>query len=168
MKRVVLVIIIGIVAITLSSGVQVNVDVARAVIDRIEGDYTMVSFSKGRTHKEIDIPNWDINRELSEGVEIPVTAIEGKFYDKMVHDEYQDTEGVYYQFKSDDNEVLWLLTSDEIGHIPNTNDKYILYYTDNGTAKENSNCDCSPEMDCECYLYDDIFFHVEKVGVQDV
>lgn len=126
----------------------------KVIVDRIEGDYAVVEFSKGETIKMQDILVEDLNGKVSEGMEIPVIAIEGKFYgDKGIED-------IYYQFRSDDDTVWWILTAAEIGHIPNTEDKYILYYTNNGTRA----CDCPPELECECYLYDDIFFHIERQG----
>lgn len=133
----------------------------KVIVDRIEGDYAVVEFSKGETIKMQDILVEDINDKVSEGMEIPVIAIEGKFYGDMICKNHQGIEDTYYQFRSDDDTVWWILTATEIGHIPNTEDKYILYYTDNGTKT----CDCPPELECECYLYDDIFFHIERQGV---
>lgn len=133
-----------------------------AVIDRIEGNYAVVEFSKDETTKMLDILVEDINGEVSEGLELPVIAIEGKFYGDMICRDCQGVEDTYYQFKSDDDTVWWVLTEAEIGRIPNAEDKYTLYYMDNGTTKETLVCDCLPEWDCECYLYDDIFFYIER------
>ena len=114
----------------------------------------------------LDILAEDINGEVSGGVEIPVLSSEGKFYGDMICTNNQGVKDKYYQFKSDDDTVWWILTAEEIGFIPNTNDKYVLHYTNNGTVKETEVCDCLPEWDCECYLYDDIFFHIERAGMQ--
>lgn len=162
MVKAILTIILGFVTIIPSSNALINVDTARVIVDRIEGDYAVVEFSKGGTIEMMDILAEDINGEVSEGVEIPVIAIEGKFYGDMICEDYQGVEDTYYQFKSDDGTEWWILTETEIGHIPNTNDKYTLYYTDNGTVKGTQMCDCLPEWDCECYLYDDIFFYIER------
>ena len=132
----------------------------KVIVDRIEGDYAVVEFSKGETIKMQDILVEDINGKVSEGMEIPVIAIEGKFYGDTICKDHKGIEDIYYQFRSDDDTVWWILTAAEIGHIPNTEDKYILYYTNNGTRA----CDCPPELECECYLYDDIFFHIERQG----
>lgn len=140
----------------------VPAETPKAVIDRIEGDYAVVEFSKGEEIKVLDVLKEDINGDVNEGMEISVLSIEGKFYSDMVCKDYKGVEDVYYQFKSDDDTVWWILTETEIGHIPNFDDKYILHYTDNGTVKETPVCDCLPEWDCECYLYDDIFFHIER------
>ena len=137
-------------------------ETASAVIDRIEGNYAVVEFSKDATIKMFDVPVEDINGEVSEKMEIPVIAIEGKFYGDMICRDCQGLEAIYYQFKSDDDTVWWALTETEIGHVPNTDEKYTLYYTDNGTTKEMQVCDCLPEWNCECYLYDDIFFCIER------
>lgn len=134
----------------------------KAVVDRVENNFAVVEFSKDNAIKYLDIPIDDLNGKITEGMEIPVIAVEGNFYGDMICADYKGAEDTYYQFKSDDNTVWWVLTAEEIGHIPNTTDKYILYYTDNGTTKESQVCDCLPEWDCECYLYDDIFFHIER------
>lgn len=95
-------------------------------------------------------------------MKIPVASIEGKFYGDTVCVNHQGIEDIYYQFKSDDDTVWWILTAEEIGHTPNTKGKYILYYTDNGTNNESQVCDCLPEWDCECEVYDDIFLGIER------
>ena len=133
----------------------------RAIIDRIEEGYAVFEFSKSDTIKMQDILVDDINGEVFEGMEIPVIEVEGKFYGDMICTDSNGIEDVYYQFRSDDDSVWWILTAEEVGHIPNIEDKYKLYYTDNGTVKESRVCDCLPEWDCECYLYDDILFHIE-------
>lgn len=133
----------------------------RAIIDRIEEGYAVVEFSKSDTIKMQDILVDDINGEVFEGMEIPVIEVEGKFYGDMICTDSNGIEDVYYQFRSDDDSVWWILTAEEVGHIPNIEDKYKLYYADNGTVKESQVCDCLPEWDCECYLYDDILFHIE-------
>lgn len=142
------------------SGAEVG---GRAIVDRIEGDYAVVEFSHGDKIRMLDIPVADINGNVTEGREIPVCNAKGKFYSSSVYTDERGMKDTYYQFKSDDGEVWWVLTAEEIGHIPNTTDKYILYYTDNGTTKESQVCNCLPEWDCECYLYDDIFFAIEVV-----
>jgi hypothetical protein len=79
--------------------------------------------------------------------------------------EATDTNGnekTLYQFKSNDNETWWQLTAEEIGFIPNGNTEYVLTYDNNGTTKENKPCDCDPELDCECELYDDVFLSVKR------
>lgn len=135
-----------------------------AIVDRIEEGYAVVEFSKGDTVKMQDILVDNINDDVFEGMEIPVIEVEGKFYGDMICTDSDGIEDVYYQFRSDGDSVWWILTAAEIGHIPNTEDKYKLYYTDNGTVKETQVCDCLPEWDCECYLYDDIFFYIERQG----
>lgn len=135
---------------------------AKIVVDHFEGDFAVVEFSNDTTVKTLGILADEINGEIMEGMEIPVTAVEGKFYGDLTCKNYQGIENVYYQFRSDNDTVWWVLTIEEIGHIPNADDKYILYYTDNGTVKGDPVCDCLPEWDCECYLYDDIFFYIER------
>lgn len=158
-----LAIILGICVIVPSSPKTVND--GYAIIDRIEGDYAVVEFSKDEATEMLDILTEDINGEVSEGMKIPVISVKGKFYGDMICTDCNGIEDTYYQFKSDDDTVWWILTATEIGHTPNTDDKYTLYYTDNGTVEENQVCDCLPEWDCECYLYDDIFFYIERCSV---
>ena len=94
-----------------------------------------------------------------------INKTDGEFYGGGM--ELTDMYGItdtYYQFKSYDNMVWWLLTADEIGFVPNEDTEYILIYDDNGTTMENKSevCDCPAEWECECELYDDIFWGVIK------
>ena len=89
-------------------------------------------------------------------------AVTGKFYGSMEMTDTKDKQDTYYQFRSDDNEVWWLLTATEIGCVPDTSAHYILRYNNNGTTKANKPCDCSPEHECECEVYDDEFISIAK------
>ena len=93
----------------------------------------------------------------------PNTIIEatGKFYHTMELTDVDGNEDVYYQFRSNDNTVWWLLTESEIGFIPDYNTTYTLTYDDNGTTKTNKPCDCGSEIDCECEVYDDTFISLK-------
>lgn len=155
MKNILIFILQGIIAMESSICVAYP---ASAVIDRIEENYAVVEFSNENTIKMIDIPAEYINGGAYESKEIPVTSVSGKFYGSDTYKTQQGNEKVFYQFRSEDDSVWWILTAEEIGHIPNNKDKYTLYYTDNGTIA----CDDLPELECECYLYDDIFFHIER------
>ena len=80
--------------------------------------------------------------------------------------EATDTNGnvdTYYHFKSDDNRVWWVLTESQLGFIPNENTEYMLTYDNNGTTKENKPCDCAPEFECECEVYDDTFVAIKEM-----
>ena len=90
-------------------------------------------------------------------------TVSGKFYNNAELTDTNGNEDTYYQFKSNDNEVWWLLTEEEIGHIPNGNTEYALTYDNNGTTKANKPCDCTPELDCECEVYDDTFISIREV-----
>lgn len=157
-------IILGFVVTIPSSNNPADFNMAQAVVSRVEGNCAVVEFSKNNTFRALDILIEDINGEVSEGMNIPMKEVEGKFYDDMICTDYYGVERIFYQFKSDDDTVWWFLNATEIGHIPNNTDKYILYYTDNGTTEESQVCDCLPEWECECYLYDDIFLHIERKG----
>lgn len=41
---------------------------------------------------------------------------------------------------------------------------YILKYDNNGTTAENKSCECLPEWECECEVYDDIFLGIFESG----
>lgn len=133
-------------------------DRERFIIDRAEGNYTVVEFSKSKNNDTDSIVSEDANIS-------PICIAEGKFYGDKIDEDYKGDEDIYYQFRSDDDTVYWILTAEEIGHVPNTYDKYTLYYLDNGTTEGNRTCDCPPDWDCECYVYDDVFLYIEKRGV---
>lgn len=103
-----------------------------------------------------DFNNLDI-LHLSE--EIPTELARGKFSEGHT----EPNGKIYYQFKSNDNSVWWALTELEIGFKPSTEKEYVILYSDNGTTAENKNCECLLEWDCECEVYDDIFFAVFEV-----
>lgn len=87
-------------------------------------------------------------------------TVEGKFTPKELAFENGTT---WYQFKSDDNSVWWILKEEEIGHKPTLNDKYLLTYNHNGTTETDlEKCGCLAEWECECYLYDDVFIKIVK------
>ena len=81
----------------------------------------------------------------------------GKFYGNYEATDANGKANIYYQFKSNDNEVWWALTAEEIGFIPNENIEYTLTYNNNGTTKANKPCDC-----CECEVYDDVFVSLRE------
>lgn len=104
----------------------------------------------------LDIPVECINGSIAEGMEIPVKRAEGKIYEVV---DCGNAEG-YYEFRSNDDEILWALTEEVIGFTPDTEARYIIYFSDNGTTP--SSC---PYWDkCECYCYDDILFGITEQG----
>lgn len=86
-------------------------------------------------------------------------ATTGKFYGNYEATDTNGNANTYYQFKSNDNEVWWALTAEEIGFTPNKNTEYTLAYDNNGTTKANKPCDC-----CECEVYDDVFLYVRETN----
>ncbi len=89
-----------------------------------------------------------------------VNKVAGKFYDSFEATDINGNTDTYYQFKSNDDSVWWMLTAEEIGCIPNGNMEYVLTYDNNGTTKENKSCSCT---DCECEVYDDIFVTIREM-----
>lgn len=90
-----------------------------------------------------------------------IKQVAGKFYGnlELTRNGVKDT---HYQFRSNDDSVWWLLTADEIGCVPDRDTEYVLTYDNNGTTRENKPCDCAPEFDCECELYDDTFLSIKE------
>lgn len=93
-------------------------------------------------------------------IHLNVVTVKGSFqiHEPLVLTDTEGNENSYYQFRSYDDEVWWLLTEQEIGHIPNGTDEYRLTFSNSGTFS----CDCKAEYDCECYLYDDVFLCIKK------
>ena len=149
-----LIIVLG-VSMFMMSACQAYAADARAIVDRIEGNCAVAEFSNDDTINMVNIHLDELNFTVAEEAELPIAAVNGKIY--------HEPGDMYYLFHSDDNTVWWALTLEEIGFIPNSIDIYTLYYSENGTTMESQVCDCLPEWDCECYLYDDIFFHIEKL-----
>lgn len=89
----------------------------------------------------------------------------GRFYYAAELEDLEGNQKMLYQFCSDDNEIWWLLSAEEIGFVPVILDQdYMLVYDNNGTTQENKGCDCPPEYDCDCYCYDDVFIGLTPVG----
>lgn len=125
--------------------------------------------------------------------ESTIVAVRGKFYLTHEGTVCVDPDPAkigkvetFYQFRSDDGKVWWSLTEEEIGYVPDTLqdlierdvfragksigslseitwDEYILVYDNCGTTSENKPCDCLPEYECECEVYDDEFIAIIKV-----
>lgn len=146
----------GLSGITANSGMSV-------IVDRIEGDYAVVEVAGNNDfHKMLDVATEDFNDRVFEGMKIKHTEKIGRFHNVIESKNSEGENCTYYQFRSDDNFVWWLLTEDEIGEIPSFESEYILTYFDNGTTVRNKSCGCPPENDCECELYDDIFLSIVR------
>ena len=136
-----------------------------AEVDRTEDNdmaVTLVYVDRGyrEDYYQFDIPQEDYNERKADGEDLKVDVAIGKFYGGFKAYDYLGNEHTYYQFRSNDNEVWWALTEEDMGFNPDMNNEYILAYYDNGTTKENKPCDCAEEEECECELYDDIFLGV--------
>lgn len=125
-----------------------------ATVDRIEGDYAVVEVG----NKMVDIEVEDFNHPIAEGNNIAVSITVGTFGSG-----FQDIDNkTYYQFKSYDDTVWWVLTTKEIGFVPSENKTYTLVYYDNNTTE----ClECAEEFECECEVYDDIFLAIYEGGI---
>jgi hypothetical protein len=121
-----------------------------------EDDQITVLVNYNGRVKENIIHGYDFNIPIKLSEEIPTEATQGKFSEG-----FEDVDGnIYYQFKSNDDCVWWALTEAEIGFKPSTEKEYILLYSTNGTTAEEKPCDCLPEWECECEVYDDIFLGI--------
>ena len=146
-----------IIAIILSLG-MISVTNYKAVLTEIyEDDQIKISVSYNGTVKEKTMHSYDFNNldKLILSEEIETEKAIGHFTR-----EFADIDGVYYQFKSYDDTVWWALSEAEIGFKPQIGKTYVLIYSDNDTTAENKDCGCLPEWDCECEVYDDIFFGI--------
>lgn len=141
---------------------------AYATVDRIEeGNYAVLEICLNDEYmKMIDVPQADFITPKKEGEKLELSVVSGKFYTSFLANDYRGREENLYQFRSDDNSVWWELTEEQIGGIPDNETQYTLIYYNNGTTAENKPCDCLPEWECECEVYDDIFIGmiVEKYG----
>lgn len=91
------------------------------------------------------------------------TTTVGKFYGSIEAADIKGNVDTYYHFKANDNAVWWMFTEEELGFVPKGNAEYIVTYDDNGTTETNKPCDCAPELECECEVYDDIFIAIKEV-----
>lgn len=59
---------------------------------------------------------------ISAGAEAPksIVTVDGRFYASMEMSDIDGNKDIYYQFRSDDNTVWWLLTANDIGFVPQT------------------------------------------------
>lgn len=89
------------------------------------------------------------------------TAV-GAFYGDYEAIDQDGLQHKYYQFESHNGEVIWSLSVEEIGGVPMQDREYILTYDNSGTTKANKPCNCPPEYECECEVYDDIFLNVKE------
>lgn len=130
---------------------------SKTVVTKIHEDdqITVLVNYKGRVKEKI-LHGYDFDIPVLLSENIPTETAIGKFKNELV-DAYNRK---YYQFRSYDDTVWWLLTEDEIGFKPSTEKEYALLYCNNGTTKANKSCDCLLEWECECELYDDVFIEI--------
>lgn len=127
-----------------------------ATVDYIESNIAHIEISHNEELYYIDIPVEDFNHNLFEGAQFEVSSTLGQFVS-----DFKDIDGnVYYQFRSYDDKVWWVLTEGEIGYSPKIFAPYNLVYYNNQTT----DCfDCEPKYDCECEVYDDIFLTIHPL-----
>lgn len=137
-----------------------------AQIDRIEDNNIAIAsvYINETDYITVDIPQEDFKNPKKELDKINICKAKGKFYNSYPMTDNNGKTNIYYQFKSNDSEVWWILTEDDIGYIPNKNIEYTLFYYNNETTKYNKPCNCLPEYECECELYDDIFIFIISEG----
>lgn len=129
----------------------------KTIVTKIHEDdqITILAKYNGKVKENI-IHGYDFNIPVELSEEIPTQIAQGKFTNS-----FEELDGqTYYQFKSNDNLVWWCLTEKEIGFKPSTEKEYVLLYCDNGTTADNKPCDDLPELECECEVYDDVFFAI--------
>ena len=134
----------------------VNMFTPIATVDYINNDIAHIEVSYDDTTTFVDIPLEDFNHNLFEGNQFEVSSTIGDF-------EWYDGND-WYQFKSYDDKVWWLLSTKDIGFIPEENVTYRLIYYNNQTT----DCfECHPKYECECEVYDDIFLAIYPLITHD-
>lgn len=123
-----------------------------ATVKKIENNSAHIIVSEYNEISTIDIPLNDFNHNLFVNSQFEVSSTIGTF-------EWYDGND-WYQFKSYDDKVWWLLSIKDIGFMPEENKTYKLIYYNNQTT----DCfDCEPKYDCECEVYDDIFLAIHPL-----
>ena len=147
---------------TLSLIATPNANQTKVIVDRVEDGVVSIEVSYRDERHMYDVLESELNESVNDCDRLDFTEVKGKFYNSLEAKNYKNELRTLYQFRSNDNEVWWLLTEEEIGEVPSENNEYTLIYFDNGTTENNKSCDCLPEWDCECELYDDIFLGLIK------
>ena len=129
----------------------------KTVVTKIhEDDQITVETNYNGKAKERMIHGYDFNIPIRLHENIPTEMVVGRFTSK-----FTELDGeTYYQFKSYDDTVWWALSENDLGFAPTLHKEYALVYCNNGTTKENKGCDCLPEWECECEVYDDVFIEI--------
>ena len=120
-------------------------------VDRVENNNVAIEVSYNDYLNIVDIPQEDFNTVKTEGEKIKASAVVGKFEHsgKWYKGENFSEAETYYQFKSNDNNIWWALTLEDLSFTPDADAEYTLIYYDNDT----------PGV-CECEVYDDIFLGI--------
>lgn len=122
-------------------------------VDRIENDNAVIEVSYNNYLNFVDIPQEKFNTIKREGEKIRPSTVVGKFEhlgEWYKGENFSEAE-TYYQFKSNDNNIWWALTLEDLSLTPDADAEYTLIYYDNDT----------PGV-CECEVYDDIFLAIYK------
>ncbi len=130
---------------------------SKTIVTKIHEDdqITVLVNYRGKVREKM-LHGYDFNVPVVLSENIPTETVVGKFTS-----EFTDLDGErYYQFKSHDDTVWWALREKEIGFKQSMDKEYALLYCNNGTTKENKPCDCVPEWECECEVYDDVFIEI--------
>ena len=130
----------------------VNMVAPIATVTKIDNNIANIEVWDNNVVTSIDVSLEDFNHNLFEGNQFEVSSTIGTF-------EWSD-EKDWYQFKSYDDKVWWLLSIKDIGFIPEENKTYKLIYYNNQTT----DCfECHPKYECECEVYDDIFLTIHPL-----
>lgn len=133
------------------------------LIDKVEDGIVKIEVSCNEETYITEVSETEFNSPVKDNQTLPFTEVRGRFHNIMENINYYGEKVTHYQFKAFDDSVWWLLTENEIGEIPDFESAYVLRFFDNGTTAENKTCDCLPEWECECELYDDIFLGITRI-----
>lgn len=151
------------VALLLSLGLWVTpLPKVTSEVDRTEdNDMAVTLVYVNEDVYQFDIPQEYYNERKADGEDLNIDYAIGTFYGNMNLTDSTGKQDYYFQFKSYDNEVWWVLTEEEIGFIPDRGADYMLVFYQNETTKETH--ECPEEYECDCYCYDDIYLGVYEL-----
>ena len=123
-------------------------------IDRVEDGIATVEIAHNDYLQYTNVPAENFSIAVNDGDKLACTRVVGEFHNTFEAQDHKGNTHTYHQFRSYNDTVWWVLTEKQIGHTPEANQTYTLFYYDNNTTQ----CE---HTDCECSLYDDIFLAIK-------
>lgn len=128
---------------------HVQTETPTAILERFEEEYAIIELATEKDIYYIDVLYELFNEPVEDDQELALTVTP-----MICHGQFKDINGnTYYQFRSYDDCIWWLLTESELGFVPDRNAVYNCYYLENGTWGTNEDA-----------REDDIFLLMEGVN----